>query len=214
MPAALLLAAAVAGCAPPAPDGADGPAPGTVSCVYRPDGTPARPADPPPAEVAPGSVRPDWVITTNEGEIPITLDVTGTPCTANSFASLATQGYFDGTTCHRLVDTGIFVLQCGDPTGSGTGGPGYVFDDELTGSEQYPPGTIAMANVGANTNGSQFFLVYADTPLRADYTVFATMDEAGLEVVNRIAAEGQDGSSPSGGGRPNNAAELLTVAPG
>lgn len=112
-----------------------------------------------------------------EGEVTITLDRSAAPCTVNSFLALAEQGYFDDTTCHRLVDTGIFVLQCGDPTATGMGGPGYVFDDELTGDETYPPGTVAMANAGPDTNGSQFFMVWAETELPASYTVFGTLDE-------------------------------------
>jgi peptidyl-prolyl cis-trans isomerase B (cyclophilin B) len=90
------------------------------------------------------------------------------------------------------------VLQCGDPTGSGSGGPGYSFDDELTGKEKYPAGTLAMANAGPNTNGSQFFIVYADTPLPPSYTVFGTIDPEGLRVVKRIAGAGTSDGGPDG----------------
>jgi peptidyl-prolyl cis-trans isomerase B (cyclophilin B) len=137
-------------------------------------------------------------ITTNRGAIKATLNDTGTPCTANSFTSLAKQGYFDDTKCHRLTTQDIFVLQCGDPTGTGTGGPGYSFDDELTGQETYPAGTLAMANAGPNTNGSQFFLVYADTSLPPSYTVFGKIDAAGLQVVSQIARAGTANGSPDG----------------
>jgi peptidyl-prolyl cis-trans isomerase B (cyclophilin B) len=137
-------------------------------------------------------------ITTNRGAITAKLNVTGTPCTANSFTSLARQGYFDDTKCHRLTTQGIFVLQCGDPTATGTGGPGYSFDDELTGQETYPAGTLAMANSGPNTTGSQFFLVYADTPLPPDYTVFGQVDAAGLQVVKDIASAGTANGAPDG----------------
>ncbi len=116
------------------------------------------------------------------------------PCTVNSFLSLAQQGYFDDTVCHRLVDTGIFILQCGDPSATGAGGPGYTIPDETDPGMTYPAGTVAMANRGGNaaTGGSQFFLVWADTPLPPEYTVFGTMDKAGIDVVAGIAAEGID----------------------
>ena len=90
--------------------------------------------------------------------------------------------------------TGIYVLQCGDPTGTGTGGPGYSFDDELTGDETYPAGTLAMANAGPNTNGSQFFIVYGDTPLPPNYTVFGTD--------RRRRPEGRRGGRREGHRRP------------
>ena len=82
------------------------------------------------------------------------------------------------------------MLQCGDPTGTGTGGPGYSFDDELSGDETYPAGTLAMANAGPNTNGSQFFIVYEDTQLPPAYAVFGTVDEAGVKTVQEVAGEG------------------------
>jgi peptidyl-prolyl cis-trans isomerase B (cyclophilin B) len=161
----------------------------TVSgpCEYVATGDAARKVDLPPSEPAPAKAL---TITTNRGAIGATLETESAPCTAGSFTSLAKQGYFDRTKCHRLTTDGIFVLQCGDPTGSGSGGPGYSFDDELTGEENYPAGTLAMANAGPNTNGSQFFLVYADTPLPPSYTVFGTIDADGLRVVKRIAGVG------------------------
>ena len=110
--------------------------------------------------------------------------------------SLAEQGYFDATPCHRLTTQGIFVLQCGDPTGTGTGGPGYSFDDELSGDETYPAGTLAMANAGPNTNGSQFFIVYEDTQLPPAYAVFGTVDEAGIKIVQEVAEKGTDTGAP------------------
>ncbi|QXT64300.1 peptidylprolyl isomerase [Tessaracoccus palaemonis] len=127
------------------------------------------------------------------GDIDVTMDRATAPCTVNSFVSLAEQGFYDDTVCHRLVDTGIFILQCGDPTATGTGGPGYTIPDEVTADTTYPAGTVAMANRGAkNTGGSQFFLVYADTDLPADYTVLGTMDQAGIDVVGSIASQGVD----------------------
>ena len=94
------------------------------------------------------------------------------------------------------------MLQCGDPTGTGTGGPGYSFADELAGDETYPAGTLAMANAGPDTNGSQFFIVYDDTPLPASYTVFGTIDDAGLEVVRTVAQAGSDETFGQGDGAP------------
>jgi peptidyl-prolyl cis-trans isomerase B (cyclophilin B) len=195
--AVLLPAAAVllSGCGPSdTAAGNDGRSSTHVgACSYTPTGDAAKKVDLPPSDPAPAtSVK----IITNRGVITATLDDTETPCTANSFTSLAKQGYFDDTKCHRLTTQGIFVLQCGDPTGTGTGGPGYSFADELTGQESYPAGTLAMANAGPDTNGSQFFLVYAETSLPPGYTVFGKIDAVGRRVVESIARVGTaDGGS-------------------
>ena len=165
------------------------------ACTYTPTGDAARKVDLPPSDPSPAT---SLKISTNRGVITATLDGSNTPCTANSFTSLAKQGYFDGTTCHRLTTQGIFVLQCGDPTGTGSGGPGYAFDDELTGQETYPAGTLAMANSGADTNGSQFFLVYADTSLPPSYTVFGKIDPHGRRVVEGVAKAGTTDGGPDG----------------
>ena len=123
---------------------------------------------------------------TSVGDLTATLDADTTPCTVGSFVSLAEQGYFDGTSCHRLTTQGIYVLQCGDPTGTGTGGPGYSFADELSGKEKYPAGTLAMANAGPNTNGSQFFITHGPQPhLDGRHSVFGKV-RAGQDVVNAI----------------------------
>jgi peptidyl-prolyl cis-trans isomerase B (cyclophilin B) len=181
------------------------------SCTYTRTGDASRKADLPPSDPDPSkSVK----VSTNRGAIRATLDATRTPCTANSFTSLARQGFFDNTKCHRLTTQSIFVLQCGDPSATGGGGPGYSFADELTGKETYPAGTLAMANAGPDTNGSQFFLVYADTALPPSYTVFGHMDAAGMDAVKKIAAEGQDGSISAGGGKPNNPALIVSVTVG
>jgi peptidyl-prolyl cis-trans isomerase B (cyclophilin B) len=137
-------------------------------------------------------------ISTSAGDLAVTLDAESAPCTVGSFLSLAKQAYFDGTNCHRLTTKGIFVLQCGDPTGTGTGGPGYSFPDELKGTETYPAGTLAMANAGPDTNGSQFFVVYADTQLPPSYTVFGHLDAASTEIVAGVAAEGTASGQPDG----------------
>lgn len=172
-----------------------------------------RPSAEPDPE-SPGEVT----ISTSRGDIKIALDPDKTPCTVNSFLHLADAGFYDNTQCHRLVTSGIFVLQCGDPTATGSGGPGYRFADEivendprLTGCADqetasgpatvctYPAGTVAMANSGPDTNGSQFFLVYQDSPLPPDYTVFGRMSAGGLNVVSKVAAEGNaaDGVAPT-----------------
>jgi peptidyl-prolyl cis-trans isomerase B (cyclophilin B) len=172
------------------------------------DAPPGNPVKDAPTEVT---------IATDQGDVKVSLDAEKAPCTVNSFLSLAKQGYFDDTKCHRLTTDGLFVLQCGDPSGTGQQGPGYTFKDELipsdprlqpclgqtdpqTGKEYctYTAGTLAMANAGADTNGSQFFLVYKDSPLPDAYTVFGRMSAAGLKVVQKVAAGGlgPDGQAP------------------
>ncbi|EXU67756.1 peptidylprolyl isomerase [Streptomyces sp. PRh5] len=136
------------------------------------------------------------------GDISVTMDAGKAPHTVNSFSFLAGKGYFDHTKCHRLVNQGIYVLQCGDPQGTGAGGPGYTIPDEnlkdasLKGGK-YPAGTVAMANQynpqtkkGRNTGGSQFFLVYKKSDLPPDYTPFGTVDKAGMKVLSKIAGAG------------------------
>ena len=199
---ALLCASALASCGDDGSTGSDsggdsGSSAGPT-CEYTEDGTPpAKEVEPPPSE-ATQTGEVDVTIATSAGDVSATLDAEAAPCTVNSFLSLAEQGYFDATTCHRLTTSGIFVLQCGDPTASGAGGPGYSFPDELEGNETYPAGTLAMANAGPDTNGSQFFMVYDDTELAPSYTVFGTIDEGGLEVLGDVAAKGTANGSPDG----------------
>jgi len=141
-------------------------------------------------------------LTTDQGDVVVEMAAAEAPCTTNSFRHLATEKYFDDTSCHRLTTGGIFVLQCGDPTGSGSGGPGYQFPEENVPAEEdanYPAGTVAMANAGPGTNGSQFFLVYEDTTLPPGYTIFGTITE-GLDVVRAVAEKGVDGGG--GDGKP------------
>jgi peptidyl-prolyl cis-trans isomerase B (cyclophilin B) len=184
------------------------------ACEYVVTGEAAKPVNLPPTTGVPtsGSVR--YMLQMTEGEVTITMDRAKAPCTVNSFVSLANQGYFDKTRCHRLADSGIFVLQCGDPTGTGSGGPGYQFANETDGTESYVRGVVAMANAGPGTNGSQFFLVWDDsTSLNRvpNYTIFGTLDPASRDVVAAMAAEGQDGSNTDGTGRPNNPSEIIRV---
>ena len=184
------------------------PLPETVPCGYPPSGhPPAKLAQPPPPEPASTRGTVKVVLGTSAGEIPLTLDRALAPCTVQSFVSLTRQGYFDNTPCHRLTTSdGLRVLQCGDPTGTGTGGPGYTIPDEAFPELTYQRGYLAMANTGApNSGGSQFFMIYGDSRLPPNYTVFGTIDRQGLQVIDRVAAAGSDGSlEPSpGGGKPN-----------
>jgi cyclophilin family peptidyl-prolyl cis-trans isomerase len=112
------------------------------------------------------------VVTTNKGEFSIVLDQTKAPLAANNFVTLARYKYFDNTQCHRAILD--FVVQCGDPTATGSGGPGYSFADELPQAGEYKLGSIAMANSGPNTNGSQFFIITGDqgVTLPPSYTLF------------------------------------------
>lgn len=183
---------------------AEEPAETEGACDYRTEGQVASvEVSPPPADPA-VSGEIDVTLSTNIGDLDITLDAEHAPCTVGSFLSLAEQGYYDELTCHRMTveGAGIYVLQCGDPTGTGAGGPGYVFDDELSGEESYGPGTLAMANAGVTadggTNGSQFFIVYAESMLQAHYTVFGRVDEAGVDLVRQVAAEGVEGGGVDG----------------
>ena len=185
------------------PENADG-----VECQY-PEGAPAETEVDPPADRAAYTGEVPVTIETSVGDIEATLDADSAPCTVNSFTSLASQGYFDGTSCHRLTTEGIFVLQCGDPAASGMGGPGYSFPDELDREETYGPGTLAMANSGPDTNGSQFFIVYGDSPLDPAYTVFGEVSEEGIAVVEQVAAEGTD--TGAGDGAPKTPVEITSV---
>lgn len=141
-------------------------------------------------------------VATNCGTIVVDLDGKHAPHTVNSFAFLAAHHYFDNTRCHRLTTAGIYVLQCGDPTGTGTGGPGYTIPDENLQGATYPAGTVAMANTGQpHSGGSQFFFVYADTQLPPSYTPFGRV-VSGLGVLKAIAAAGTDNANGSGDGAP------------
>ena len=176
-----------------APSQASGP------CDYTqdPNGAAKKVDAPPASPTVKGQVKVD--IATTIGDLHATLDGSGKPCTVGSFVSLAKQGYFDSTTCHRLVTSGIYVLQCGDPTATGTGGPGYTIPDELTGKEKYPAGTLAMANTGQpHSGGSQFFIVYKDTPLPPQYAVFGTVDAAAVKAISNAAAKGVVGGGSDG----------------
>jgi len=193
---------------------------GTVACTYSPDksgntnlkdvGTPPTPDKTPTQGTA------TLLMSTNQGDLKLTLDRSKAPCAAASFAYLAQQKFFDGSPCHREVNEPTFgVLQCGDPSGSGAGGPSYKFAQEVPKGTTYPRGTIAMANTGQpNSTGSQFFLCFTDTQLSPDYSPVGTVDAAGLAVLDKIAAAGNNGSfaSQAGGGAPNTPVTINTMS--
>ncbi|MFH9860876.1 peptidylprolyl isomerase [Streptomyces sp. NPDC017202] len=160
-----------------------------------------------PAITIDKSAKYTMKLATTCGDIDVALKTSAAPHTVNSFAFLAGKGYFDHTKCHRLTTNGIFVLQCGDPTGSGSGGPGYTIPDEnlkdtSLKANVYPAGTVAMANTSQpNSGGSQFFLVYEDSQLPPSYTPFGTVSEAGMAVLKKIAAAGEN--TGAGDGAPN-----------
>jgi peptidyl-prolyl cis-trans isomerase B (cyclophilin B) len=151
-----------------------------------------------PPEVKTPYKNRTFTFTTNCGEIVIQANGKSAPITVTALAALANGGFYNKTFCHRLVTDEIYVLQCGDPTGTGKGGPNFTYRAEnLPQAEEanYPAGTVAMANNGANTNGSQFFIVYEDTSMNPNYTIWGRVTK-GLEIVKAIAKEGVvDGTS-------------------
>ncbi len=169
-------------------------------CTFTQTGDAAKDIGLPAYDEQTGTTPATATVTTDQGEVVIELLTGQAPCTTTSFRHLAEADYFDGTQCHRLTTENIFVLQCGDPTGTGTGGPGYQFGEENLPAEaaaNYPAGTVAMANAGPGTNGSQFFLVYEDTTLPPNYTIFGTITE-GLDVIEAVAEQGVEGGGADG----------------
>ncbi|WP_129838405.1 peptidylprolyl isomerase [Streptomyces sp. RFCAC02] len=203
-------AAAAESSTDPATDAAEPPA--EDPCAAPAEGEPSGDQwDEEPAMTIDEGAAYTMTLATTCGDISIALDAEAAPHTVNSFAFLAGEGYFDHTRCHRLVTEGIYVLQCGDPTATGQGGPGYTLPDENLDDPDvaggvYPAGTVAMANAGADTGGSQFFLVYEDSQLPADYTPFGTVTE-GMDVLATIAEAGAAPADPTTG----NTAPYATV---
>ncbi|MBT2471655.1 peptidylprolyl isomerase [Streptomyces sp. ISL-66] len=166
----------------------------------NPSASPTPQQSPSPAMAIDEKAKYTFDLKTSAGDIKFEMDAAKTPQTVNSFKSLADKNYFDKTKCHRLVTNGIFVLQCGDPQGTGSGGPGYNIPDENLdalgkaneqGQVVYPAGTVAMANTGKpGTGGSQFFLVYKDSPLAPTYTPFGKIDAASLKILADVAKGG------------------------
>jgi peptidyl-prolyl cis-trans isomerase B (cyclophilin B) len=184
-----------------------------ANCQYPPSQDPAaKPVKAPRSGKVPTDpAQVSASMATSQGNLGLMLANNESPCTVNSFASLVGQKYFDNTKCHRLTTSeSLGVLQCGDPKGDGTGGPGYQFaneyptdqyqpnDPKLREPVLYPRGTLAMANAGPGTNGSQFFMVYKDSELPPQYTVFGTIQPDGLAVLDKIAKAGVNGGGEDG----------------
>ena len=158
------------------------------------------------------------VLHTSQGDITIAMNPAKAPHAVNSFNFLAAQHFFDGSYCHRLsTSPGLQMLQCGDPTAGATpkdtdgqNGPGYQFPDENLAGATYPAGTVAMANSGPNTNGSQFFLVFGDSQLQPSYTPFGTIT-AGMAVLTHVSGGGVSNPGQDGTGRPTIPVQLKSV---
>lgn len=193
------------------------PTPSTVAepathCAYLANPPAARKVTFPPA-------TPDYqatyqaTITTNRGPIVIDLLNSKATCTVNSFVHLASADFYNDTPCPRLsTSEGVYMLQCGDPTGKGSGGPGYEFASENLAGATYPAGTLAMANTGApDGNGSQFFLVYQDSSLPPSYTPFGKI-VSGLNILQDVAKRGYGPPiSAAGGGAPKESVQIESV---
>ncbi len=184
--------------ADPSTDTSESAAP-TTPCSYPVSGTAAIQVS------APANLEPrnsgvvESTIVLNGQDVPVSLDRATAPCGVNAFLSLASQGFYDNTQCHRLtVSDQLNILQCGDPTGQGNGGPGFSFATEPPASGQYPVGTVALANAGANTNGSQFFIVYGTATLSPDYTILGKVTGQGMRVIDGIAAKGVQNGAQDG----------------
>lgn len=210
---------------PPPEKTTDGPCKYTDTSATEPASKDTGGLPPDPAETPKtGAVKVN--LKTDQGDIPLTLDRAKAPCTVQAIEFLTKAKYFDSTKCHRLTTTdGLKVLQCGDPTGAGTGGPGFTLPDEkptdlkagTAGPDGqptviYPRGVLAMANTGSpHSGGSQFFMVYGDSTLKADYTVFGTIDAPGLTVLDKVAAAGAEGGQDGAPKTPVNI-QTATVA--
>jgi peptidyl-prolyl cis-trans isomerase B (cyclophilin B) len=180
-------------------------------CTYAPSGTAARKVGVPPARPAFKAAKYQATIKTNQGTIVLDLLNHKATCTVNSFIYLAAKKYFNNSPCHRLTTAGIYVLQCGDPTGTGRGGPGYQFANENLAGAKYTQGTVAMANSGPGTNGSQFFLVYRNSlTLPASYTPFGKI-VGGLGIIQNVARAGTDNSNGNGDGHPKEKVTIESV---
>jgi peptidyl-prolyl cis-trans isomerase B (cyclophilin B) len=158
------------------------------------------PPDPKPTPTANSTA----VFSTNQGVITVTLDGASAPCNVQSIKYLISKKFYDNTACPRSVNSGIFVVQCGDPSGTTSGGPTYTTKDENLTKVSYTEGTLAMANAGANTNGSQFFFITKDSngSLGKNYSVIGHVT-GGLDILKKVATGGDDGSNQAGGGKPN-----------
>ena len=186
----------------------------TYPCDWTKSGKPARPVTEPATAKPPKTGKVNVAVHTNQGDMTFTLDRAAAPCTVASFVSLVQQKFYDKTTCDRLTTAASYILQCGDPTKTGSGGPGYSIPDEATGKETYPAGAIAMARTrDPHSGGSQFFIVYKNSPYlmqglgQQQYTVFGHVT-SGLGVVSKIAAAGQP---PGGDGAPQVPVNVISM---
>ncbi len=195
--------------------------PDTVTCEYPAGGgEAAKEVSTPKTDDVPATGTVTVTLKTNHGDVPLQLDRSLSPCAVNAIEHLAKEGYYDDTVCHRMTEGLLNVLQCGDPSGSGAGGPGFTFADEYPVDEAdaasdgviYPEGSIAMANSGPDTNGSQFFLNYADGQLQPSYSVLGTMTPEGLDVVKGISEKGIEGGQLDGAPAEEVRIESATVS--
>ncbi|WP_158843736.1 peptidylprolyl isomerase [Saccharothrix deserti] len=205
----------VAGSAPTAGTTPTAPIP-TVDCEYpRAEDEPPREMGPPDAGAVPAEGTVTIRFDTGQGRIDVELDAASAPCAVHSFRHLVKKQFYPSTACHRLTVEGLWVLQCGDPTGTGTGGPGYAYDDPTAKAGDYKRGVVAMANAGPGTNGSQFFIVYQDSPvIGPDFPVLGRVT-LGMEVVDKVVAGGVvPGTELAGGdGKPATPLVFLVVEP-
>ena len=166
-----------------------------------------------PPEVKPPFRNRTFTFMTNCGHIVIQANAKSAPITVTALAALVNGGFYNKSLCHRLTTNEIYVLQCGDPTGTGMGVPNFSYRDEnLPQAVQanYPAGTVAMANSGANTNGSQFFIVYENTSMNPNYTIWGRVTK-GLEIVRAIAKVGVADGSTDGTPKQTIAIERVRV---
>ena len=172
------------------------------------------PKDVAPAEILPRKIARTFTFETNCGKIVVTTVGAKAPITITQLATLAKGGFFENSLCHRLTTKGLYVLQCGDPTATGSGGPSFSYQDENLPAptlNNYPAGTVAMANSGPGTNGSQFFLVFADTTLGPNYTIWGTITQ-GLDIVKAVAKAGVKGGGADGTPNQTIAINRVTVS--
>jgi peptidyl-prolyl cis-trans isomerase B (cyclophilin B) len=190
-------------------------------CTYTSTQSSGKPSM--PSATPDGKATYTATINTNRGKVVINLLNSKATCAVNSFVHLAETNFWNNSQCHRVSDSqGLYMLQCGDPTAKasqtlscssatlGSGGPGYSFDDENLTGATYKAGTVAMANSGANTNGSQFFLVFKDTSLSPDYTPFGTIT-SGLDILQNVANAGTSCTFSAGGGVPKEKVVINSV---
>ena len=189
--------------------------PASVNCAYPAAGAPAKPATPPAPGAGPGPGAVPGVVRSRARGLGGAQDRARGAGAGDPFLNLAKQGYFDDTPCHRLTTgEGLQVLQCGDPTGAGTGGPGYSFADEVFEGLKYGRGMLAMANSGPDTNGSPVFMIYGDAQLPPNYSVFGSIDAGGLATLDKIAKAGDDSSNGDGDGAPNTPVTIWSATTG